>query len=279
MPLKFKYRSQSEIPPEHAALYLQHDGAWLLDADGAVDKSKLDESRAANAALAKERDDLKKRFEGIDPDEVRRLADEKRHLEEAAQLKAGEIDKVIDARVRAVKDDLGKKLAATLSERDALNARLAAIQIDQAVVAEATKRGLRPTAIPDITARARAIFRLVNGVPQPFEPDGQTPRTGRDGLTPLNLPEWLDLQLAEAPHLFEPNAGAGAAGTPNGGAGASLLQLSASTGGRSASGSGSGSSRSGAIANPFRKETWNLTEQMRLQKYDPALAARLRSTA
>jgi hypothetical protein len=44
-------------------------------------------------------------------------------------------------------------------ERDALNGRLTAIQIDQAVVNEATKRGLRPTAIPDITARARHDFQ------------------------------------------------------------------------------------------------------------------------
>ena len=31
--------------------------------------------------------------------------------------------------------------------------------------------------------------------------------------------------------------------------------------------------------NPFRKETWNLTEQMRLCKSDPQLAARLREAA
>ncbi|MGD0614233.1 MAG: hypothetical protein ABSA69_02190 [Verrucomicrobiota bacterium] len=56
--------------------------------DGAADKSKLDEFRSTNVALLKERDDLKKRFEGIDPDEFRRLADEKRGFEEAQQVKA-----------------------------------------------------------------------------------------------------------------------------------------------------------------------------------------------
>ena len=43
--------------------------------------------------------------------------------------------------------------------------RLTTIQIDQGVVTAATKRGLRATAIPDITARARNVFSLVNGVP------------------------------------------------------------------------------------------------------------------
>ena len=40
------------------------------------DKSKLDEFRNNNVTLLKERDELK-RFEGIDPDDVRKLADEK----------------------------------------------------------------------------------------------------------------------------------------------------------------------------------------------------------
>ena len=61
---------------------------------------------------------------------------------------------------------------------------------------------------------------------------------GKDGVTPLSLAEWIDLQVSDAPHLFESNA--------------------------------SGGNRS--VKNPFRKESWNLTEQMRLQKSDPSLA-------
>jgi hypothetical protein len=41
-----------------------------------------DEFRTTNVSLLKERDKLKKRFEGIDPEEVRKLADEKRRLED-----------------------------------------------------------------------------------------------------------------------------------------------------------------------------------------------------
>jgi hypothetical protein len=37
---------------------------------------------------------------------------------------------------------------------------LTTIQIDQGVITSATKRGLRPTAIPDMTARARSVFNL-----------------------------------------------------------------------------------------------------------------------
>ena len=263
MALKFKFKSKDEVPTDHASLYVEREGAWWLDVEGAVEKAKLDEFRTTNVALLKERDDQKKRFEGIDPDEVRKLADEKRKLEEAQALRAAttasEVEKVVEARVKGVKSELDKQLCAATSERDALNARLTAIQIDQAVVTEATKRGLRATALPDITARARNTFRLVNGVPQAFEADGQSARVGKDGVTPLTLAEWIDQQVSEAPHLFESNAGGGAAGN--------------------ASGGGAGGRPHGSVKNPFRKESWNLTEQMKLQKSDPALAERLKAAA
>ncbi len=252
MALKFKFKSREEIPAAQAGLYVERDGVWFLDVDGAVDRTKLDEATTTNTALVKERDELKQRFEGINPDEVRKLAEEKRMLEEAAQLKAGEFEKVIEARVKALKGDFDKQLGAVTNERDTLHSRLVSIQIDQGVVAAATQRGLRATAVLDITARARGVFKLVNGVPTAFEADGQTVRQGKDGA--MTLAEWVDAQVIEAPHLFESNAGAGAAG--------------------------SGAARSvGSTRNPFRKETWNVTEQMKLQKTDPQLAARLKASA
>ena len=73
MSLKFKFKTKDEIPADHLSLYAERDGVWLLDVEGAVDKSKLDEFRSTNVSLLKARDELKQRFEGIDPDEVRKL--------------------------------------------------------------------------------------------------------------------------------------------------------------------------------------------------------------
>lgn len=255
MGLKFKYQRREEIPAEQAGFYCEHDGAWVLDAEGVVEKSKLEELRSQQAALARERDELRQRYDGIDPAEVRQLAEEKRKLEEARQLQAGELDRVVENRIKGMKADWERQVTGLTAERDALTGRLTAIQIDQGVVTVATKRGLRPTAMPDITARARQVFRLVNGVPTAFEGDGKTVRYGRDGITPMTMEEWADLQVAEAPHLFEANAGGGAASAGG-----------AAHGGR-------------VMRNPFRKETWNLTEQMKVQKTDPGLAARLRASA
>jgi hypothetical protein len=90
--LKYKFKTREEIPAELQSLDVERDGAWTLDAESVAEKSKLDEFRTTNVTLLKERDDLKKRFEGIDPEEVRKFADEKRKLEEAQQVKAGESD-------------------------------------------------------------------------------------------------------------------------------------------------------------------------------------------
>jgi hypothetical protein len=256
MSLKFKYEKSEEVPAELAGHYTEQNGAWLLNVEGAVERARLEEVRTTNASLAKERDEIKKRFEGIDPEEVRKLGDEKRRLEEAQQLKAGEVEAVLEKRVKAARGELEKQISNLTSERETLTQRLVSIQIDQGVLAAATKRGLRATALPDITARARNVFRLVNGIPTAFEADGQTVRPGKDGFTPMTLEEWIDGQVSEAPHLFEANAGAGAAGDmASGGAG----------------------TRNRSMRNPFRKETWNLTEQMRLQRSDPQLAARMRA--
>jgi hypothetical protein len=254
MALKFKFKTKEEVPAESQSLYVERDGGWVLDVDGAVEKSKLDEFRANNITLSNQLAEQKKRFEGIDPDEVKKLAEEKRKLEESQQLKGGEVDKVVEGRLKTAKAEWDKQFNAVTAERDALNSRLTAIQIDQGVITVATKKGLRPTAIPDITARARVVFRLLDGAPRAYEADGQTVRVGKDGITPMTLDEWVDQQVADAPHLFESNAGSGAAGNGSGGA-----------------------SSNRSVKNPFRKETWNLTEQMKLLKSDPQLAARLKA--
>jgi hypothetical protein len=249
MPLKFKYSNLKDIPAEDVRLYVERGSEWILDAESEVSKAKFEEFRANNIALTNQL----KRFEGIDPDAFRQLAAEKQRLEEAAALKAGEVDKVIDARLKVARTEWDKAHGPVAAERDALLGQLSTIQIDQAVVNEAMKRGLRPSAVSDLTARARAAFRLVGGVPQIF--NGETVRLGKDGVSPMTLAEWVDALVGDAPHLFEANAGGGAAGSGSGGAG------------------------NRSVRNPFRKETLNVTEQMKIIKSDPALAARLQASA
>src|SRR5689334_19972917 len=103
MALKLKYKTKEEVPAELSSIYVEREGEFVLNVDGVVDKAKHDEFRTANIALKKELEDQKKRFEGIDPDEVRKLAEEKRELEETQQLKLGEVEKVLENRMKTAK--------------------------------------------------------------------------------------------------------------------------------------------------------------------------------
>ena len=253
MPLKYKYPTQQEIPAEQSALYVEREGAFYLDVEGVTDKVKADELRAHNIELRKQiEESVRTATEKQQQEEAEKL-----RLEEEQRLKDGKFQEVMESRLKTQKVDSDKLLTSVTGERDAYFAQLTAIQIDQGVLTAATKRGLRPTALPDITARARQTFKLVKGVPQAFEADGKTVRYGKDGITPMTLEEWMDTQVSDAPHLFEANAGGGAASNGAGGAAASAR----------------------TAKNPFRQESWNLTEQMKLQKTDPGLAARLKASA
>ena len=45
MSLRFKYTSRNQVPAEHSALYIEREGAFVLDVEGAVEKTRLDEFR------------------------------------------------------------------------------------------------------------------------------------------------------------------------------------------------------------------------------------------
>jgi hypothetical protein len=102
MALKFKYKSKEEVPAEAQAFYAERDGAFVLDVEGAVDKSRVDEVRASNVALSNQLAEQRKRFEAIESEQVKTIA----------------------------------------AERDSLNAKLTAIQVDQGVLTVATKKVL-----------------------------------------------------------------------------------------------------------------------------------------
>ena len=105
MSLKRKFQTKAEIPAEQLPFYAEREGAWFLDADPSEELAKLAEFRDTNIGLKKQLEALQQRFQGIDPEEVRKLTEEKRKLEEAQQLKAGEVDKVVENRIKGLKAD------------------------------------------------------------------------------------------------------------------------------------------------------------------------------
>ena len=54
MALKQKYKSQDEIPSELQSFYTEQDGEFVLQVDGLVPKTTVDEFRSNNIKLTKE---------------------------------------------------------------------------------------------------------------------------------------------------------------------------------------------------------------------------------
>jgi len=64
--------AKPKIPAGQESLYIEREGVFFLDAEGVVEKSKLDEFRTNNVALLKQIEDLKGKHHGIDPDQASR---------------------------------------------------------------------------------------------------------------------------------------------------------------------------------------------------------------
>ncbi len=224
MPLKFRYTAKTEIPEQHASLYVERDGAFFLDAEGAVEKSRVDEFRTNNLALKNQLAELTAKYDGIDPEAVKTLLAEKARLEEEKLIKDGEVEKLVENRTRKAVGEWEKRAQAAEQQAATLSAQLLEKEIERNVVEAATKLGLRGSAIPDIKGRARNVFKISGGAIAAVETDGKTPVYGRDGVTPLTFDEWVTRQVVEAPHLFESSAGGGAVGNGSGGVGGGSMK-------------------------------------------------------
>src|SRR5688572_15772903 len=122
------------------------------------------------SALQNKLKTLEERFEGIDPDRYRALESEFQKLEETKLIEQGKTDEVIQNRIKALQDAHQKQLAKVEADRQQSIKRLTELEITQAAILAATKRGLRSSATRDLTTRAREEFRIENGMVTAYEP-------------------------------------------------------------------------------------------------------------
>lgn len=190
------------------------DGKFRLDVDGVEDTSGL------KSALQKERkraDDLEKvakKFEGLDPDEVRVLLSRLGDDEDAKLIKEGKFEELIGRKTEKMRKDFEKKLEAAKKEVDSAAAkagRWSQRVLDNALREAAVKAGLHAHAIDDALFRGRAMFSLdEDGNAVQLDRDGQVVM-GKNGKTPFTPTEWLDSMRDAAPHWFPANgSGSGA---------------------------------------------------------------------
>lgn len=253
--LKFIYENEADIPAHAKANYAQNgDGHWVLQVEGAVSKKLLDEFRENNTKHLKKIQELETRFKDIDPDEARKLKDIKDQLDEGKIVKNEALEAAVAKRAEKMRAEHEKQLAELTGKLKGTTEEMARLKIDSALAAEGTKLGLLPAALPDFINRGREVFKLdeATGKVRAFDKDGQI-KFG-NSATELTIPEFVKDAAGHADfkHLFAASTGAGSAG---------------------------GGKTSGAGVNPFKKDSYNMTEQARIIRENPQQAKQLAAEA
>lgn len=214
MALKASIDSLDAVAEPLREFYAEKDGKFVLQAEGLVPKARLDEFRETNIAAKRELDELRSRYEGVDPDKFRELAEKDQKLRDKKLIEAGKIDELLAERTAAMKAEHEKQFGSIKGERDALTKQLEGLLVDNAIRDAAAKGSVRPTAVEDVLLRGKQIFRLQDGKAVPF--DGDKPIFGKDG-EPMTMAEWVGGLAERAPHLFEASTGTGATGATGAG--------------------------------------------------------------
>lgn len=255
--LEMSYASENEIPAEFVSLYSQQGSKWVLTGVNGI-KSQTDVDRLQES-LRKEREDHKASktalaaFNGLNAEEVLEKLDRIAELEAAAGGKLDEtkINEIVEARLKAKlapvereRDKLKQELQDTSGKVLELTAKEKTRVIHDHIRKAATSSKMRESAIEDALMLGERILDV----------DDQGNVTTKDnvGTTPGLSPEvWLTELQDKRPHWWPESSGAGAKGG-NGG---------------------------GGTTNPFTAEHWNMTEQGRIFKENPAKADQLAKSA
>lgn len=210
--LQYNYREESEIPDNVKELYKRaDDGSWVLD--GFVPKTKLDEFRTNNRALAKEREELQTqllKFKDIDPDKYSEAVTKLQELENNRLAEAGEW-KVLKANLEQQHGDAIK------AEKD----RTASIQTgwNKEKIANQTAMTVLKHALP-AEGNMKYIQTDIQAVTS-IDPDTQAivflddkglKLKNEAGDADLTLEEYLTKTYIPKSNLFQKSEGGGALG-------------------------------------------------------------------
>lgn len=267
MKLKLKYAKREDLPAGYEELYDEKDGEFVLTGVEGM-KTDADITRLTTS-LANERKDHKATKEklavyaDLDPTEVHAKLDRVEELEaEVATLKKSggkdgpdeqAIERLVESRVkRAVapiereRDALKKANGELTAKVTDLDSSLKGGKIERTVSKYATDLKVVGTAMDDVLLNANQVFEVAE--------DGEVvTREGVKGVTPGLTPDvWLKDMQEKRPHWWAPSVGGGAGG-------------------------GHGSKHTGA--NPFSAKDWNMTEQGKLVRENPAKAEQLAQLA
>lgn len=207
MPLKFTITALDEVPENVRSFYTKQGDKYVLDADGAVSKDKLDEFRNTNIDLQKQLE----KYKGVDPAKYNELMEIDRKIKEKQLLETGKVDELVELRTATMRETFETEKTKLTTDLTVANTRLEQLLIDNVVKTSAIRLGVIPEAVDDVVLRAKTMFRIDNGQPVPKDAEGKV-IYGKDGSSPMSVDEWLTGLKSSARHLFQGSSGSGAGG-------------------------------------------------------------------
>lgn len=235
-----KYAKKEDIPQGLAEYCKEVDGQFVLtlggdDAGdkGGDDKSKIAEFRETNLSLLKELKELRERQAAIEEkykdvdlesyNAVRADIESKYAKDEQELIKKGNVDAVVERRMKKAMDAINKERDAAFKARDEALAnaktfsdKLGQFSILGSLRATMEKQGIRPhpSATADLENRTLKAWRIEEGTGNaiPIDEKGQK-RYGSKGSV-MDWDEFVRNDLmASAPHLFVSASGGGSKGS------------------------------------------------------------------
>lgn len=221
------------------ALYVADtDGKFKLDLEGYEDpkglKSALEKERTAAKDANRLLKDTLKKYEGIDPEQVKTILSRLENDEEAKLLAEGKLDDVVNKRIEKQRIDLERKVTESLAKSE--QADLRALKFEQQVLkgqlstaAMSDGVNMHPSAIKYafIIAQQEGWKLDENGDAKQYDANGDV-ILGKDGKTPFSFSEWLKDQRTreDNPTWYTvQNSGGGTGGGSGKGKGVDLSGL------------------------------------------------------
>ena len=223
MALRQMYDSQDEIPESLKEHYTDRDGTWVLQADPPIEdvsglKAALNQERSLRRDTEKKLSDMTIRFEGIDPEEVGKLRDRVKGLDDADVYDKQGIEALVLRRTESMKADHDRQMMQKTRENDQFRTereewrrRWEQDRIKTALLQAGSSVGVYDRAMDDFVQRGLAVFNALDeeGNPVSQSATGEV-RYGKDGINALRPEEWGLALKPQAPHLWPPSSGGGA---------------------------------------------------------------------
>lgn len=203
------------------------DGNYYLELDGnprgmvkaselAEANSKLEEFRGNNIGLKKERDELAAKLEpydGIDPEEHRRLREQHEGIKKKGVSSADDIEAIVQRAVDGAVKPLNERIEGLETDKADALSNLGRSEVRTALNKAASRAGVDVEhALDDFLERGTKVFHYEDGRVVAKGEDGAPLYNPDKPSEPLSPAAWAAGLADKAPHLFKSNSGGGAGG-------------------------------------------------------------------